>query len=786
DLAGNSNSLGINITMDATIPGVVINSPANNTFINTSGVNITVSDANTNYTNISIINLIGSVVNSTTRTPNGTYVVDLGVVDGVYNISVITYDLAGNSNSSVINITLDTTSPVINYTTPTLATSVYTNVSYVNVNMTVNETNFYNLTFRLYNSTGGLLNSTTYNVSTETIINYTALGDGLYYYNTTVTDGAGNSASTSTRSITVDATIPGVVINSPANNSNQATLNIIVNLTISDANINYTNISIINSTGSVVNTTTNTTNGTYVVSLGMVDGVYNISITGYDLAGNSNTTSGSGIIVDSTAPIVSNITPGDVSGSIIPRNYTYLNFSANDSTTNISTCWAEFTNTTNNATNYTMTMSANGTDVYCYINMTNLADGSHNYTVRANDSLGNVGNSTLFRIIIDTTAPAMLNYSPNTSTTSSKTLWFTSNENATCRYSATNGTAYENMSNMNSTGGTEHNLTLTGLTAGTKTYYVLCNDTAGNTNNTEFNVTLVVTLSTTTTTTTTGGGGGSSITASASASFGFDVINANTPVSISPKTVVSNIEITTNSEVKNANFGVTKLDTNPVSEAPSIITYKYISVTHNVDNSKFTSAKLAYSVEKSWIDENNIVNVYLERYESSAWKRYDGVFVDENSTHKRYYSITPGLSYFAIGGESVVECADGMRCSVNQLEECVNSKWVVKESCQYGCVDGVCKSAPVGVLECTEGKRCLYSELQKCVNNKWVNSESCAYGCDKQALICKSANIEPIQLPTEVEPEYVVVVIASILIVVIILLMYVHTMVDHNRKKNNL
>ena len=68
--------------------------------------------------------------------------------------------------------------------------------------------------------------------------------------------------------------------------------------------------------------------------------------------------------------------------------------------------------------------------------------------------------------------------------TTQTTLSLTSNENATCRYARRAGTAYGSMPNtFGTTGGTAHSTLVSGLANGQSyTYYVRCQDTAGNAN----------------------------------------------------------------------------------------------------------------------------------------------------------------------------------------------------------------------------------------------------------------------------------------------------------------
>jgi hypothetical protein len=89
--------------------------------------------------------------------------------------------------------------------------------------------------------------------------------------------------------------------------------------------------------------------------------------------------------------------------------------------------------------------------------------------------------------VVDTTPPALSSSQPSgvlPAGTTQATLSLTSNENATCRYATAVGTAYGSMPNtFSTTGGTAHSTVVSGLANGQSyTYYVRCQDAAGNAN----------------------------------------------------------------------------------------------------------------------------------------------------------------------------------------------------------------------------------------------------------------------------------------------------------------
>ncbi len=94
----------------------------------------------------------------------------------------------------------------------------------------------------------------------------------------------------------------------------------------------------------------------------------------------------------------------------------------------------------------------------------------------------------------DTTAPILSGAQPSGTLaggTTQETLRVTTNEAATCKWSATSGTAYAAMtSTFTTTGTTSHNTVVTGLTDGqTYTCYVRCQDAAGNATTSDYVVT---------------------------------------------------------------------------------------------------------------------------------------------------------------------------------------------------------------------------------------------------------------------------------------------------------
>ncbi len=290
------------IKIDRSPPQITINSPEDNDCLNnrTITINLTVTDDFLNYTNISIYNSTG-LVNSTRNQTNGTYTINLSVPeDGNYSINATAYDKTNKSNSSIVpNIIVDIVKPNTTATAKKPDNSEYTfdtwtNSSYITVTLNCNDSGSGCGGTSYCKENNSCVPTTPYiekvNVSTE----------GISYIRYYSKDNAGNNETVQNKTIKIDRTPPKITVNSPTNNQYIYTHNITINLTVTDNFLNYTNISIYNSTGNLVNSTRNQTNGTYTITLSVLtDDIYNITATTYDNATNFNSSSVS-ITVDTT------------------------------------------------------------------------------------------------------------------------------------------------------------------------------------------------------------------------------------------------------------------------------------------------------------------------------------------------------------------------------------------------------------------------------------------------------------------------------------------------------
>ncbi|NOZ59798.1 MAG: hypothetical protein GXO66_09550, partial [Euryarchaeota archaeon] len=255
DTQGNLNRTSLRqLTLDRTPPQVVVNVPQDNA--NVSGilnVNATVTD------NLLAVDTVQFNLSNTTwsslftmsrqaGTDYWNYSLDTTTLqDGLYNITFLANDTAGNLNSTErVTVTVDNNAPVVSFVSPTPATGTITNRTYVYINVSVQD---------VTPDTGllewnGSINYTMTKVGSTFWYNKTNLADGIYSYRVYVNDSYGNINVTETRSITIDTAILSITV---------------ANISTSASN-NYTDNATAPNTVIIVNTGSTEVNGTITIN----------------------------------------------------------------------------------------------------------------------------------------------------------------------------------------------------------------------------------------------------------------------------------------------------------------------------------------------------------------------------------------------------------------------------------------------------------------------------------------------------------------------------------------
>ncbi|MFA5106439.1 MAG: Ig-like domain-containing protein [Candidatus Micrarchaeia archaeon] len=369
-----------NESPSVSIAGISADSIGNSSVLS---FNVTSTDANMNYTNVSLIGYSSNgTVNSTLNGTNGTFSVSIGAPDGAYNVTATAYDLYGHfASAQITNVTVDTSAPVLAIQTPAAGVG---NSSSVPLNYTA------------YDATSGInASSCSYMLDGLTSVNLsgcansslTGLSQGTHNLTMTVRDMAGNS-NTTQRSFTVDTESPLVNITAPANQT-YGSANISLAFTSSDSISGVDSCWYVADSGNAtpIDSCLNTT---FAIS---GDGAHNVTVYSNDSAGNVGYDV-SGFAVDTTGPVVNVTSP--VSGNNYTNNGLTLTFSVNESQTSLASCRYSI----DAGNNTTISSCANGIN---NVSLPVIADGWHNLTVFATDSIGNNGSSTATMFSINTT-----------------------------------------------------------------------------------------------------------------------------------------------------------------------------------------------------------------------------------------------------------------------------------------------------------------------------------------------------------------------------------------------
>jgi hypothetical protein len=147
----------------------------------------------------------------------------------------------------------------------------------------------------------------------------------------------------------------------------------------------------------------------------------------------------------------------------------------------------------------TTSLGTDTTSPYSIIwNTTTASNTSHTLLAVATDNYGNVATSSpAVTVTVDNAAPVVTPVSPSGTLawgTTSAVLSVTTDENATCKYATSSGVSYASMANtFTTTGTTTHSSNLTGLISNhTYNYYVRCQDSHNNANNSDTTITFSI------------------------------------------------------------------------------------------------------------------------------------------------------------------------------------------------------------------------------------------------------------------------------------------------------
>jgi hypothetical protein len=316
--------------------------------------------------------------------------------DGIYLWNVWCNNTIGSYSFAIANrtLTIDTTAPTVDFSSGTESSFLSFKRNWIFVNVSVVEENEENISFRLFNSQGGLVNSQTF-IDKRRTLNWTGLSDGVYYYNVTVFDKVGFSDFTETREITLDTTPPKVKINSPLNKTYvmsefPVTINVSLNepgsLVFYSLDNWVTNISL-----------TTSDNLNYLESLSYSgDGSYILRVFANDSLGNFNISEFVVFGVDSVSPIVNVLEPEQDKY----YNYSLISFEVETNEPSIVNYSLDF-----GLTNFSMQENATDTG---FLSSQILNDGVYTVNFYVWDIYGNENFSQARDFVVDSISPEII------------------------------------------------------------------------------------------------------------------------------------------------------------------------------------------------------------------------------------------------------------------------------------------------------------------------------------------------------------------------------------------
>ncbi len=338
-----------------------------------------------------------------------------GLIDGIHYWNITCEDNASNINTSLTrNFTVDTP--------PSIVLGNPVNDSW---SSTGNITFFYTP----YDAVGiancsliidGITNVTNNTIYNNSINNFTVynLEGGTHTWAVNCTDPSGNAGTSSLKVFNVDKTKPSITLNFPGPGSIVNTSTINFNFTVIDdlsdqLQCNITIDNIVNNTSPI--TADNNAPKNYPIS-GIGDGLHYWNITCWDNANNTNISLTRNFTIISP-PSINLLEPVQNYWDNV-GNISFVYYVSDN--TGLSNCSLIINNEFNQTNQTRIINNENNT-----INLTNMPEGTYNWSINCSDTNGNIGNSSLWVFYVDKTKPTIdLSAPPNESTIEVSSLDF--------------------------------------------------------------------------------------------------------------------------------------------------------------------------------------------------------------------------------------------------------------------------------------------------------------------------------------------------------------------------
>jgi len=403
DLAGNTGNNTVTFTIDTIYPVVEISYPTDGQYLDgfeVIWINGTFVEKNFDHTLLAIndtrFELVGYTWNSSTYEGAFAFRNSSTIPDGAYFVRVSLTDKAGKTGFDIVYFTIDTIAPIVNITYPTDGEYIDAG-PIVWINGTFKEKNFNTTKLLNINRTEFALASWTWDCTTSegtfAFWNITAVSDGTYYIEVSITDLAGKTGFSTVR-FTVDTVAPVVDIEYPANAQYMNISTIWINGTITELNVGSLEPQINNTAFSLIAWDPLTGAFAFKNNTFLSDGTIYLTVNFTDLAGKTGSDTVS-FFLDATLPTVS------------------INHPTEGSYLNVPLVWVNGTVTELNKgglmpfindTRFDLAYWDVDTGNFAFSNNTTIPDGLISVEVRFADLARNIGSKSVM-FILDTASP---------------------------------------------------------------------------------------------------------------------------------------------------------------------------------------------------------------------------------------------------------------------------------------------------------------------------------------------------------------------------------------------
>ncbi|MCP4566986.1 MAG: hypothetical protein GY841_05335, partial [FCB group bacterium] len=346
DSAGNSNFSGVNWTFYVDTVNPEINVSVNDTTVEWSDDHVLIdwnfTDLNSSFAIINVTYPNGTLLTtSTNQSANVTLLTANLSTSGVYTISILVNDTAGNENLTTTTFTVvDTTTPVVTLESPSNETWSTTTG---NVTFTCNATNMNLTNISLYHNIDGTwkINQTSLisGTANESSFNVSGIADNNtgYLWNCEAYDSAGNSNFSGVNwTFYVDTVNPEVNLSVNDTAIEWSDDHVLIDWNFTDLNFSFAIINVTYPNGTLLTTSTNQSANITLLTVNFtVTGVYSVTVFVNDTAGNENLTVVNITVGDQTNPVVTLESPSNETWSTTTGNVTFTCNATDMNLTNI-------------------------------------------------------------------------------------------------------------------------------------------------------------------------------------------------------------------------------------------------------------------------------------------------------------------------------------------------------------------------------------------------------------------------------------------------------------------